>query len=53
MRNKFSLLLADHKSITVIRSVIYRSPAMVTVELFLVSLFVGIEWGGVFLYTCK
>lgn len=48
---QFSLCLADHKSIAVIRSGIYRSPAMVTVDVFLVSLFVGVKRVCVYFYT--
>lgn len=39
---EFVFLFVNHQSIAVISS-IYRSPAMVTVDVFLVSLFVGAE----------
>jgi len=50
---QFSLSLSlSHKSIAVIRSGIYRSPAMVTVDVFLVSLFVGAEYVCVCVCVC-
>jgi len=44
--------LQDHQSIAVIRNDIYRSPAMVTVAIFLVSLFVSAERVCVFSNAC-
>lgn len=50
-QNTPSISPADHKSIAVIKSDIYRHLAMVTVDVFLVSLFVGAQCVCIFIST--